>query len=142
MTSAITAYLSATLNIKQHERRRMIAHTRLELAAIENEIATIKRLMAAIRADRLDEAGSAEQIAKRNERDRKRQASINDRHASAQRRLGALRDRKAAGKPTSPMTPDKARKEAERVRKIDQRAADIRASTGAKAARERSKLGS
>lgn len=141
-TSAIYADLAARSRIKQDEERRLLVRHREELEAVRHEWAAIAKLISLIRSGRLDErAITAAQIAARSERDRERQTRIQTTSASANRRLAALKAQRATGKPTGPLNPEKARKEAERVRKLDARAADIRASTNAKLSDIRAKIG-
>jgi hypothetical protein len=142
VTSAIFADLTARLRMKQDEERRSLARYREEVDALRREITVIKKLLAEIRNGRLEEKAMAPaEIVARSQRDRDRNARIQDAFASANRRITALRARKAAGKPSGAMDAKKAQKEAERVRKLDQQATDIRATANAGAADIRSKIG-
>lgn len=141
MTSAIDVDLVCRLRLKQAEESRFRIRYREELAALRREIAIIKKLLADIRAGRLDErVTTPAQIAARSQRDRDRNARIQTTFASADRRIAALKARKAAGKPSGPMDAKKAQKEAERVRKLNQQQADIRATTTAKVSGIRTKM--
>lgn len=142
MTSAIDVDLVYRLRLKQAAESRFHIRYREELAALRREIAIIKKLLAEIRAARLDErATSPAQIAARSQRDRERNARIRTTFASADRRITALKARKTGGKSSGPMDAEKANKEAERVRRLDQQASDIRATANSKAAEIRSKIG-
>lgn len=141
MTSAIGAFMDFELRTLRAKERRQLEQDRIERMALRREIEAIEHLMALLKAGKLDEAASnPEEAARRRERDRQRQTRIQTTFASANRRVAALKAQRASGKPTGPLNPEKARKEAERVRKLDARAADIRASTAAKVGDIRSKI--
>jgi len=134
-----TTYLDASLRVKQNDARLFIVRQREDHEALRRDIAVLTKLISAAR--RLSEDVTSDQIAARSERDRDRNARIQTTFASANRRITALKARKAAGKPSGPLDPKKARKEAERVRKLDQQATDIRAGANSKASEIRSKIG-
>ncbi len=135
-----TSYLDASLRARKNDARLFIVRQREDHEALRRDIALLTRLLSATR--RLSEdATTPAQIAARSERDRQRQSRIQATFASANRRIAALKARKAAGRPSGPMNANTARKEAERVRKLDQQATDIRATANSKAAETRSKIG-
>lgn len=138
-----TNYLDAALRGKRDEERRFLIHHRQQHEALRREVALLASLVKAAQRSRelSEQARLPQEAEKRRERDRQRQSRIQTTFASADRRIAALKAQKTSGKPTGPLNPEKARKEAERVRKLNQREADIRASAAAKVGDIRSKIG-
>jgi len=133
-----TAYLDTSLRARKNDARLFTVRQREEQESLRRDIQLLTRLLAAARRLSENATTSAPKMAARLERDRQRQSRIQTTFASADRRIAALKAQKAAAKPSGPMDAEKAQKEAERVRKLDARAADIRASANAKASDLRS----
>lgn len=140
--SAFEIFLNATLASKRMELRHRSAFVRDQLTRLQAEVRMIERLLAALRADRISESTETPaEASRRLDRDRQRQSQIRDALGSAQRRVADIRAQKSAGRPTSPMNADRARREVERRQKLDRRETDIRATTSQKVAGIRSKMG-
>jgi hypothetical protein len=135
-----TAYLDASLRAKRSDVRLSNARQREDRERLRRDLDLLTKLIGAAR-HLSEDAITPVQIAARSERDRQRQSRIQATLASADRRIAALKTRRADGKPSGPMDTKKAQKEAERVRKLDQQATDIRASANSKASEIRSKIG-
>jgi hypothetical protein len=135
-----TAYLDASLRAKQNDARLSIVRQREDRERLRRDLDLLTKLIGAAR-HLSEDAITPAQIAARSGRDRQRQSRIQATLASADRRIAALKARRAAGKPSGPMDTKKAQNEAERVRKLDTQAADIRASAAARVGEIRSKIG-
>ncbi len=127
-TSAIYASLVSDLKLKQDEERRFLIRYREELAALRREIANIKKLLADIRAGRLDENDA-----------RSRHRDVVNRLSVAEARCARLEESllAEAGKPRrpkgtvgprKPLTPAQATKVAQRDVTRRDRIDDLRAS--------------
>jgi hypothetical protein len=132
-------YLDASLGAKKDGARLFIVRRREGEEALRRDIQLLTRLLAASR--HLSENATSDQVAARSQRDRDRNARIQTTFANADRRMAALKARKASGKPSGPMDTKKAQKEAERVQRLDQQMADIRTNTATKVGDIRSRMG-
>ncbi|HEY5797301.1 MAG TPA: hypothetical protein VIU82_20010 [Bosea sp. (in: a-proteobacteria)] len=128
MTSAIYASLVSDLKLKQDEGRRLLMWQQEQRRALAREIEAIKKLLADIRAGRLDESNA-----------RAQRRDVLDRLAMVEARLVRLEDAvlAEAGKPRKPkglvgprkpLTPAQATKVAQRDEKRRDRLSDLQAS--------------
>ena len=102
MTSAVVAYMTGRVRSLVDERRERTRFYRYELRALEDELHRLRSIIAAVKADRLDEAKTVkpltlEQSRRRALRDADRRRQVADIQASSSRRIAAIRSKMGRG---------------------------------------------